>query len=271
MLLQALLGGSTFTNAPQGVVSAIDYLVTANGTPNMTVNVAAGAAFINGTETSTQGAYGVMNDGSVSVPIAASSGSNARISWIALQVLDDFYSGSSHIGQLIEVAGTPASSPVAPALPKNSIGLAQVRVPASATSIISADITDERVFYPSNPALLALIATANGLITALQSATAAVAWTAITGFTNSWTAGSPVPAYRKIGTRVYLRGLLASGAAPNAAFTLPSTVWPQTAQNLVADSNGVFGVVQVSTAGVVTPHSGNAPFSLDGISWDVTP
>jgi len=116
----------------------------------MNVHVAPGAAFIPGTETTTQGVYGVYVDASVAVPIAAADATNPRISLIVLQVLDAGYSGSSNIGQAIEVAGVPASSPVAPAVPKNSIVLAQVLVAHSVTSITSSAITDERAFITPN-------------------------------------------------------------------------------------------------------------------------
>lgn len=147
LLLKSLLGGSPNQASTSGVAgSTADLAVTASGTPDMNVHVAPGAAFVPGTETTTQGVYGVYIDASVTVPIAAADGTNPRISLIVLQVLDAGYSGSSNIGQAIEVAGTPASSPVAPAVPKNSIVLAQVLVAHSVTSITSGAITDERTY-----------------------------------------------------------------------------------------------------------------------------
>jgi hypothetical protein len=52
-----------------GVVGAGDLAVTQNGTPNMSVNVAAGRAFIRGTETGSlnQGVYSFFNDGIVNL------------------------------------------------------------------------------------------------------------------------------------------------------------------------------------------------------------
>lgn len=112
----------------------------------MNVHAATGAAFIQGTETTTQGVYGLYSDAAVTVPIAAADATNDRISLIVAEVLDATYSGSSNIGQIVEVAGTPASTPVAPATPKNALVLAQVRVPHGATSIVSGNITDKRSF-----------------------------------------------------------------------------------------------------------------------------
>lgn len=147
LLLEALLGGSLNTTPSVGIVGPSDFAVTASGTPDMNVHIATGAAFIQGTETTTQGVYGFVSDASVAVLMGASDGTNDRISLIVAQILDAGYSGASNIGQIVEVAGTPASSPVAPATPKNAIVLAQVRVPKLATSITNANITDKRVIF----------------------------------------------------------------------------------------------------------------------------
>ena len=48
------------------------------------------------------------------------------------------------------IAGTPAGSPVAPALPANSISLATVAVGAAVTQINSGNITDTRVLVTTN-------------------------------------------------------------------------------------------------------------------------
>lgn len=161
LLIQSLLGASPNLASAGGIVAAADLAVTASGTPDMNVHVAAGAAFVPGSETSTQGVYGFYSDASVTVPIAASSGSNPRISLIVAEVLDAGYSGSSNQGQVIEVAGTPASTPVAPAVPKNAITLAQILVGTSVTSITNANITDKRIVWarPDTAANAAKVAT----------------------------------------------------------------------------------------------------------------
>ena len=64
-------------------------------------------------------------------------------------MLDDQYSGASHIGQIVVVTGTPAGSPSAPATPKNSLVLAHIAVGASVTSIVTANITDFRPQFVS--------------------------------------------------------------------------------------------------------------------------
>jgi len=131
----------------QGVRSWVvgDMLVTANGTPNMSVNVAAGQCLINGTQNSTsQGSYHGLNDASVNLAIAASDATNPRIDIVVAQVRDAAYSGANNDFILAVVTGTPAGSPAAPATPANAIVLAQIAVAANATTIVSGNITDKR-------------------------------------------------------------------------------------------------------------------------------
>jgi hypothetical protein len=65
-------------------------------------------------------------------------------------VRDAFYTGASNDVIFQVVAGTPAGSPVAPALPANSISLATVAVAAAATQINAVDITNTRVNVTTN-------------------------------------------------------------------------------------------------------------------------
>ena len=159
--------------ASGGVVDAGGYAVAQNGTPNMSVNCAAGRAWvpgnqignIGGTTFNTQGQYFVLNDATVNVPIAASNPTNPRIDIVVLQVLDAQYSGSSNLAQLAVVTGTPAVTPVAPAAPSNSITLAQVAVAANATSIATGNLTDTRTYSAQQAAT-----NAQGLKNALVNA-----------------------------------------------------------------------------------------------------
>jgi hypothetical protein len=130
----------------QGVVGAGDLVVSQNGTPNMSVNVAAGSAFIAGTSSSTQGTYHATNDATVNLAIAAADPTNPRIDLVILEILDAFYSGANNKPQLRVVTGTPAGSPVAPPVSGNVgyIILAQVAIAALAGSVVNANITDKR-------------------------------------------------------------------------------------------------------------------------------
>jgi hypothetical protein len=127
-------------------------LVTANGTPNMSVNVAAGECVINGTQNAvTQGAYHGLNDATVNLTIAASNATNPRIDIVVAQVRDAAYSGGNNDFILAVVTGTPAGSPSPPATPANAIVLAQVAVAANAASITGGNITDKRPFAGPAP------------------------------------------------------------------------------------------------------------------------
>lgn len=137
-VLRTLSGGAT------GVVNSGDLAVTANGTPNMSVNVAKGEALVAGTATVDQGTYYVFNDATVNLAVSAADATNPRIDLVVAKVTDTL--SDADTWSLAVVAGTPAASPVAPTPPANSITLAQVAVAANATSITSGNITDKRGF-----------------------------------------------------------------------------------------------------------------------------
>lgn len=122
--------------------------VTQNGSPNMSVNVASGQAYVPGTEGTKQGTYVCVNDATKNITITAADGTNPRIDLIVAKVQDTLYSGATNSWSLVVVTGTPAGSPAAPTAPANSVTLAQIAVGAGVTSIVTANITDKR-FYAS--------------------------------------------------------------------------------------------------------------------------
>ena len=127
-----------------GVIGATSLAVTAQASPNMTVNIASGwAAIVSGT--SNQGVYGVYNDATVVQSISAANASNPRIDLIVATVNDAAISGSLNNVVFTTVAGTPAASPTVPSTPANSIVIAQIAVAANTTTISTANITDRRV------------------------------------------------------------------------------------------------------------------------------
>lgn len=156
------------TGVGTGAVSLGDLAVTALGTPNMSVNVAAGSVFVPGSQGSTtgwatnpggqpttyganliasltsQGSYYGYNDATVNLTISAANATNPRIDVVCVSVQDAAYSGSTNTAVLQVITGTPASSPAVPSLPVNSVALAQVYVGANVTSITSGNITDVR-------------------------------------------------------------------------------------------------------------------------------
>jgi hypothetical protein len=120
--------------------------VTQNGTPNMSVNVASGHIYVPGTESGKQGVYSCLNDATLNVTIAAADPSQPRIDIIVAQIRDAFYSGASNDFRIVAVTGTPAGSPSAPATPANSLVIATIAVAAGVTSIVNANITDNRYY-----------------------------------------------------------------------------------------------------------------------------
>jgi hypothetical protein len=117
--------------------------VTAQGSPNMTVNVGSGWCAILSSY-SQAGVYVGYNDAAVTLTIAASDASNPRIDLIVATVNDQAYAGVTNNITYQVVTGTPAASPTVPSTPTNSIALAQIAVGAGVTSITSANITELR-------------------------------------------------------------------------------------------------------------------------------
>lgn len=128
-----------------GVIGPGDLQVTANATPNMSVNVAAGFASIVGSQLSlTQGSYHCYNDAAVNKTIAPADATNARNDLVVASVQDAIYSGTNNQWVIQVITGTPSATPVDPTVPANSIKLARVVVAANTTSITSGAITDLR-------------------------------------------------------------------------------------------------------------------------------
>jgi lysophospholipase L1-like esterase len=108
-----------------GVISGLT--ISAQGTPNMTINVATGIVhMIDGVRLSPTGDNALV--------ITTADLVNPRKDIIYAKI-------DNTIGYLI---GTPASSPIAPATPVGAILLSEINVLANATSITNENITDKR-------------------------------------------------------------------------------------------------------------------------------
>ena len=97
------------------------------------------------------------------------------------------------------------------------------------------------------------------------------AWTAVSGFTNGWSAnGTFPPAYTMLNRIVYLRGAIAAGTANASAFTLPVGYRP-TLGTIFAVTNGAGAVMQVTVqpAGTVTPLTAATAW-LSGVTFPLT-
>jgi hypothetical protein len=136
--------------ATTGIIKSTSLAVTPNSPVGMSVIVASGWAAIVGTTQSNMGTYVGYNDAPTVVAITTANPTNPRIDLLCMTVNDAYYTGALNNVVFQVVVGTPASSPVAPALPANSIALAEIDVAAGALSITSGDITDLRVLVTTN-------------------------------------------------------------------------------------------------------------------------
>jgi len=128
--------------AAGGVFRGGDLLVSAGG--GQSVNVAIGACYVDGSESSTQGGYFVYNDAVTNVAVTAADGTNPRIDLIGVQIRDSEYSTAFNDARILVVTGTPAGSPSAPTAPANFLTLAQISVPANDNTVDAGQITDRR-------------------------------------------------------------------------------------------------------------------------------
>jgi len=238
--------------ATTGIIGSSSLAVTQNTPPGMSVRVASGWAAIVGTTTSNMGVYTIFNDAIDTLTITTADPTNPRIDLVCATVRDAFYSGANNDVIFQVIAGTPAGSPVAPALPANSISLATVAVGAAVTQINTANITDTRVDVTTNLAV--------GDITSV---------TAGAGLTGGGTSGAVtlaanVATNAQIGT-TYTLALSDNGKLVTLANASPVAVTIPTNGSVALPVGAVImmaaygsGAVTVSGAGGVTVVSGGA-------------
>lgn len=128
-----------------GVARTNDLKVTQSLTPGMSAVVAAGWGIIVGDYQINMGAYVAHNDADLTVTLTGANPTNPRIDRVVMTINDAYYSGSTNDVAIGVIAGVPAASPVAPAIPTNSISLAVIAVAAAATTITNPNITDTRI------------------------------------------------------------------------------------------------------------------------------
>ena len=133
-----------------GIIGSSSLAVTQNSPAGMSVRVASGWAAIVGDTQPQMGVYTIYNDATSTLTVTTANPSNPRIDRVVVTVRDAYYSGTNNDVIFQVIAGTPASSPVAPATPSDSISLATIAVGAGVTSIVTANITDTRVAVTSN-------------------------------------------------------------------------------------------------------------------------
>lgn len=143
--------------------------VTAQGSPNMTVAVAAGVIRVGTTNATVTGG---------NVTITTADATNPRIDLVV----------SNSSGTLSAVAGTAAATPLEPARSASTVVLAQVYVPAGATTITTPQIYDMRILLPDAVVNVVVAGRAGTLVAETAGTTKTVKWLNRTGRTITFTA-----------------------------------------------------------------------------------
>jgi len=122
--------------------------VRAAATPNMTVIVSAGFAYVDQHDTGGVGTYICVNDADVTLNIAAAGGAGQfRKDTVVASVYDQEYAGATSEWKLEVIQGPYAASAgatVRGTLPNNAQVLADIAISPSQTSVSNANISDIR-------------------------------------------------------------------------------------------------------------------------------
>lgn len=137
-----------------GLISPSDLQLSAPAS-GMTVNLAVGEAMVGGSEGGSQGGYYFRNSATLSLAIAAANATNPRIDTVCVSAGDSGYTEPSDVpagtngGVPAVITGSPttgaslANLSGAAALPLSSLLLGYVLVPAAATNIVTANISNK--------------------------------------------------------------------------------------------------------------------------------
>lgn len=131
----------------EGIVGRGDFAVSQRAAgANMSVDVAAGEAWVKGDSTARQGYYHLTNDALANVSVPAANGTNPRVDLLVARVNDSTITGPSDVPTFEVAQGTATpgatlanlTNPGVP--PSTAIPLAYILVPAGATSVLNANI-----------------------------------------------------------------------------------------------------------------------------------
>lgn len=154
----------------EGIVNKGDFAVAQRGAgANMSVDVAAGDAWVLGDNTARQGLYHVGNDGTINVAVPAAHATLPRIDQVVLRIYDStVIGGEKDLAAIEVVSGTATAGATlsnltgAAALPASAIRLAYIVVGAAVVKVETANLgnlVDPRrglAGYPAAGAPLAL-------------------------------------------------------------------------------------------------------------------
>jgi len=135
----------------EGVLGSTDMTVAQRAAgANMSVDIAAGQALVKGDTVTNQGYYYAYNDATVNLAVGAAHATLPRIDRIALRVRDAFHGDAANDEAFVVVAGTATTGATlanltgAAAVPGGHLLLANVLVPAAATTVTTANIGNVR-------------------------------------------------------------------------------------------------------------------------------
>lgn len=126
-------------------------VVSQNGAGNVSVNISAGSAVIQGDDQTDQGMYLAINDAVFNLAMPAVPGSNKRIDRISFRVNDPQAGGpAGNSYSFVVTQGTVSATPVAPSTPTSAIRLVDVLRTAGDAAVLTAQLTDvaSRGVYP---------------------------------------------------------------------------------------------------------------------------
>lgn len=125
----------------------------AAATPNMTVIVSGGMGFVDNHDINGYGTYVLVNDGDVTLTVAAAGGAGQfRKDSVCFSVYDAETAGAANTAVLEIIQGPYASSAgatVRGTIPPNALVLADLAIAPSQTSVSNSNITDVRNFTAS--------------------------------------------------------------------------------------------------------------------------
>ncbi len=222
-----------------GVVGTNDYKIEQQGTPNMTVKVNTGKAYIFNSALTM--AYQSYLDAIGSGTITANASGNPRIDAVVIKIDTGVTPNNlaSNVATIVVVAGTPAASPVAPldAAIQTSIGagnaffrLANVTVANGAASITTANISDTRTFASPTTRTIKSATTSIDVGSATAPTTGQVL-TATSGSAATWQA----PSIGKV-LQVIYAGTTTETSSTSATYadtTLTASITPASTSNKV--------------------------------------
>lgn len=121
------------------------FKVNQQSSPNMTAIVHRGKGIVEGTDSLTQGNYGVFNDGDVNVTFSTSDPTRLRVDIVYVNVRDAAYAGANNDVRILVSTGNPATGVAdETVLPTNSMVLAYVNIRANTTTVLDSDVIDRR-------------------------------------------------------------------------------------------------------------------------------